>query len=193
MQIAVEGLIGVGKSTFVEKFTKLTGFKPQYESVEDNPFLSLYYEDPKRWGYTLQSYFLYRRYNDHMVTGDIILDRSLYGDIPFADLLLKCGYMTGKEHSCYISHFNTLEPLIPTVDVCIFLKINPEKAMERVYKRERSFEIGIDIDYLKDLEYEISKIPLRLRPSTRVIEVEWGDMDEDQMEGRIKSLVSEIF
>ena len=193
MQIAVEGLIGVGKSTFVEKFTKLTGFKPQYESVEDNPFLSLYYEDPKRWGYTLQSYFLYRRYNDHMVTGDIILDRSLYGDIPFADLLLKCGYMTGKEHSCYISHFNTLEPLIPTVDVCIFLKINPEKAMERVYKRERCFEIGIDIGYLKDLEYEISKIPLRLRPSTRVVEVEWGDMNEDQMEGRIKSLVSEIF
>ena len=193
MQIAVEGLIGVGKSTFVEKFTNLTGFKPQYESVEDNPFLSLYYEDPKRWGYTLQSYFLYRRYNDHMVTGDIILDRSLYGDIPFADLLLKCGYMTGKEHSCYISHFNTLEPLIPTVDVCIFLKINPEKVMERVYKRERSFEIGIDIDYLKDLECEISKITLRLRPSTRVIEVEWGDMNEDQMEGKIKSLVREIF
>ena len=150
MQIAIEGLIGVGKSTFVKNFTEITGFKPLYESVDDNPFLSLFYEDPKRWGYTLQSYFLYRRYNDHMTEGNIILDRSLYGDIPFAELLFKSGYMSEKEYLCYISHFKTLEPLIRPLDAMILLKIEPEKALERVKKRERSFEVNLELQYLKD-------------------------------------------
>ena len=188
MQIAIEGLIGVGKSTFVKKFTEITGFKPLYESVDDNPFLSLFYEDPKRWGYTLQSYFLYRRYNDHMTEGDIILDRSLYGDIPFAELLFKNGFMNEKEYLCYLSHYRTLEPLIRPLDVLIILKVSPEKAMERVKKRDRDFEVNLELQYLKDLDYEISQIPSKLRPSTRVIEIEWGDMDEGQITERVKSL-----
>ena len=44
MHIAVEGLIGVGKSTFVKKFAEITHYTPKYESVEDNPFLPLFYE-----------------------------------------------------------------------------------------------------------------------------------------------------
>lgn len=192
MQVAVEGLIGVGKSTFVKKFAEITGFKPLFESVEDNPFLSLYYSDPKRWAYTLQSYFLYRRYNDHLMGEGVILDRSLYGDISFADMLLKDRVMTQEEHACYLSHYETLEPLLPPLSATIFLNASPETALERLRKRSRSFEVGLDLPYLNNLQKEIQKIPSRLRKETQVIEVEWGDMTEEEIELAVKRVVLQV-
>jgi deoxyguanosine kinase len=192
MQIAVEGLIGVGKSTFVKKFTEITGFSPLYESVDDNPFLSLFYEDPKRWAYTLQSYFLYRRYSDHLVGGDVVLDRSLYGDISFADMLVKDKTLSFEEHNCYLSHYETLEPLLPSLTAVIFLNATPESALSRLRHRARSFEVGVDLSYLRGLEYEIRKIPSRLRKETQVIDVEWGDMTEEEIELAVKRVVLQV-
>lgn len=192
MQIAVEGLIGVGKSTFVKKFAEITGFKPLYESVDDNPFLSLYYDDPKRWAYTLQSYFLYRRYNDHLMGEGVVLDRSLYGDISFADMLLKDQVLSQEEHACYLSHYETLEPLLPPLSATIFLNASPETALDRLRKRSRSFEVGVELSYLKNLQKEIQKIPSRLRKETQVIEVEWGDMTEEEIELAVKRVVLKV-
>lgn len=192
MQVAVEGLIGVGKSTFVKKFAEITGFTPLFESVEDNPFLSLYYDDPKRWAYTLQSYFLYRRYNDHLMGGGVVLDRSLYGDISFADMLLKDQVLSQEEHACYLSHYETLEPLLPPLSATIFLNASPETALERLRKRSRSFEVGVGLPYLRSLEKEIQKIPTRLRKETQVIEVEWGDMTEEEIELAVKRVVLQV-
>lgn len=192
MQIAVEGLIGVGKSTFVRKFSEITGFSPRYESVSDNPFLPLYYESPERWAYTLQSYFLYRRYLDHTLDGDVILDRSLYGDIPFADMLRKDRVLSSQEYECYLSHYETLEPLIPTLSACVFLNTSPQTALERVQKRDRSFETGLSLSYLESLQKEIRDIPSRLRPETRVVHVAWGDMNDEEITEAVKSVIAQV-
>ena len=78
VRVVVEGLIGVGKSTFTTEASKILQLQPQYESVDDNPFLSKFYEDPHRWGYTLQMHFLYDRLSKHMTKG-MILDRLHLG------------------------------------------------------------------------------------------------------------------
>ena len=75
MRIIVEGLIGVGKSTFTKEASKYFNLTPMYESVDDNPFLEKFYsDDPSRWAYTLQMHFLYDRFSKHLPE-NTLLDR----------------------------------------------------------------------------------------------------------------------
>tara|TARA_B100000073_G_scaffold347518_1_gene362130 strand:- start:1006 stop:1602 length:597 start_codon:yes stop_codon:yes gene_type:complete len=193
MRIAVEGLIGVGKSTFVSEFADITGVKPLFESVDDNPFLEPFFQDPERWAYTLQSYFLYRRYKDHTTEGNIILDRSLYGDICFANMLYKDGTLTQSEYDCYITHYQTLEPLLPPIDLCIILNTSPEVALSRVRKRDRDFETDLSLEYLRNLSSEIDLIPSRLRAETKVIQLDWGEMTGNEISKKCGEIVRSYF
>jgi len=193
MKIAVEGLIGVGKSTFVSEFADITGIKPLYESVDDNPFLNLFYQDPQRWAYTLQSYFLYRRYKDHTTEGNVMLDRSLYGDICFANMLHKDGTLTQSEYDCYLSHYHTLEPLLPPLDLCIILNAKPEVALERVRKRDRGCETGLTLEYLQALSVEIDLIPSRLRAETKVVHLDWVEMSRAEIAKKCGEIVRNYF
>ncbi|MFQ6612311.1 MAG: deoxynucleoside kinase [Fidelibacterota bacterium] len=61
--VALAGNIGVGKTTFTEKLSNCLGWKPFYESVADNPYLSDFYNDMNRWSFNLQIYFLHHRLN----------------------------------------------------------------------------------------------------------------------------------
>ena len=65
-QIAIAGNIGVGKTTMTEKLAKVLKLSPIYESVDDNPYLSDFYDDMKRWSFNLQIYFLYKRFSNQM-------------------------------------------------------------------------------------------------------------------------------
>lgn len=189
MRIIVEGLIGVGKSTFTKEASKHFNLTPMYESVEDNPFLEKFYsEDSKRWAYTLQMHFLYDRFSKHLPE-NTLLDRSIFGDICFANILRDDGVLTEDEHASYMKHFNMLKPYIPHVDVCIHLHVSVEQAMERISKRGRDFESDIEESYLHKLQAQVLKIPENLPSSTKYIKLDWSDMDEDQRLGVIQRLL----
>ena len=189
MRIIVEGLIGVGKSTFTKEASKIFNLTPMYESVDDNPFLEKFYsEDPKRWAYTLQMHFLYDRFSKH-IPNHTILDRSIYGDIGFANILKDDKVLTEDEYQSYIKHFNLLRPHIPPVDVCVHLHVDVEKAMERINKRGRGFESKISVEYLHKLQDQIMKIPKYLPESTKYIKIDWGDMGYIQRAETIQRLL----
>ena len=187
MRVVVEGLIGVGKSTFTTEASKILQLQPQYESVDDNPFLSKFYEDPHRWGYTLQMHFLYDRLSKHMTKG-MILDRSIWGDLCFANILLQDGVITKDEHQSYIKHSQMAQAFIPHVDYCIHLHIEVEEAQKRIAKRGRDFESGITADYLHKLQDQLDQLPSWLPKSTQYIRVDWQEMTLPEIRKKIQSL-----
>ena len=64
MHIAIAGNIGAGKTTLTTMLAKRYGWTAQFEPVDNNPYLSDYYEDMKRWSFNLQIYFLNKRFRD---------------------------------------------------------------------------------------------------------------------------------
>ena len=188
MRIIVEGLIGVGKSTFTKEASKIFNLNPMYESVEDNPFLEKFYDESSRWAYTLQMHFLYDRFSKH-TPDNTILDRSIYGDIGFATLLKNDGVLSKDEFDSYMKHYKILSTYIPPVDLCIHLHVDVDQAMRRISKRGRDFENKIEASYLHKLQEQIHMIPEYLPSTTKYIKLDWIDMDEDQRLEVIRELL----
>lgn len=84
MHIAIAGNIGSGKTTLTKLLSKRYGWKPNFEPVDNNPYLADYYEDMKRWSFNLQIYFLNKRFHDVVEIAQnketIIQDRTIFED-----------------------------------------------------------------------------------------------------------------
>ena len=154
MYLAAEGIIGAGKSTFCRSLARVNGWRLLEEPVEGNKLLPLFYEDPKRWAFTLQIAMLHNRYRMQQVAAHdpsvCILDRSLPGDRVFARLHTRLGNMDPREWDTYEDCYDAMCAVRPPM-LMVFLEVDPEVAMRRVNRRARGMESGIQLQYLRDL------------------------------------------
>ena len=151
--ITIMGIIGAGKTTLAELLSKRLNLDIYYEPVENNPYLPLFYQDKERYSFQLQIYFLLERLKQHRKLSETggIQDRSIYEDSFFCDMLKDDGLLSGIDYDTYINLFRYLETDIKTPDCIIFLDVSPEKALERIRLRNRSYEKSITLDYLTKL------------------------------------------
>lgn len=152
--IAIEGLIGSGKSTRAQHLCRRTGWQLLPEPVEGNDVLPLFYQDPKRFAFTLQIAMLHARFRHQQVAGfsftPCVLDRSLPGDRVFAALHTKYGNMTSVEWRVYEACYRAMTSVQPPA-LMIFLDVKPEIAFARMQRRGRAMESGVTLEYLQDL------------------------------------------
>jgi len=156
MHLAVSGNIGSGKTTLTEKLAKHYGWKAEFESVDQNPYLADFYEDMKRWAFHLQVYFLNSRFNQvqkiQASSVSTIQDRTIYEDAYiFAANLYKSKLMTERDYFNYRSLFDSMITHIKAPDLLIYLKADIPKLVGQIEKRGRSYETAMRIDYLKNL------------------------------------------
>ncbi len=156
MHIAVAGNIGSGKTTLTRLLSKHYGWKPQYEDVDDNPYLNDFYEDMQRWSFNLQIYFLNSRFNQIVEIRrggeNVIQDRTIYEDARiFAPNLHDMGLMSTRDFNNYLSLFNLMCSLIEPPDLLIYLRANVPTLVNQIQKRGREYEKSIRIDYLQRL------------------------------------------
>lgn len=154
--IAVAGNIGSGKTTLTELLAKHFKWSPQYESVDNNPYLSDFYEDMNRWSFHLQIYFLNSRLRQLLdiqnSSNTIIQDRTIYEDAHiFAPNLHEMGLMTGRDFENYAAFFQTIKKMVRPPDLLIYLKASIPKLVDNIQKRGREYEENIRLDYLKRL------------------------------------------
>ena len=155
--VAIEGLIGAGKSTVSKYIADKCNWMLLEEPVEANPVLPLFYKDPKRYAFSMQIFMLHWRYRQQQVAGHshipCVLDRSLPGDRVFAKLLTKYGSMNSVEWDVYEQCYNSMSMVRPPFMI-VYLEVDPKTAYERIRKRNRSIESGITLEYLQDLDRE---------------------------------------
>jgi deoxyadenosine/deoxycytidine kinase len=154
--IAVSGNIGSGKTTLAEKLSKHYGWKPLYESVDQNPYLRDFYDDMTRWAFHLQIYFLNSRFNQVRQIREsektIIQDRTIYEDAYiFANNLHSSKHITDRDYQSYLDIFHSMINFVKPPDLLIYLKADIPKLVQQIQRRNRDFEFNIKLEYLRNL------------------------------------------
>ena len=157
--IAIEGVIGVGKTTLTTKLVEHFKGRGVYEEVEENPFLADFYEDPKRYAFQVQMFFLLSRYRQQQD----IPQRELFFNMMVADYIFAkdkiFAYLNLDERELFLYEkiISLMERDVPKPDLVIYLKSTPERLMENIKKRDRPFEREMREDYIEELNRVYNK------------------------------------
>ena len=160
--VAIAGNIGAGKTTLTEMLSKHYKWIPQFEDVDQNPYLFDFYEDMPRWSFNLQIYFLNSRLNQLIEisrgTETVIQDRTIYEDAYiFAPNLHEMGLMSKRDFDNYFDFFQNLRQMVKPPDLMIYLQASVPTLVGQIQKRGREYEENIRLDYLKRLNEYYNK------------------------------------
>lgn len=151
--IAIEGNIGAGKTTLARLIAEESGARLFQEEVDDNPFLSKFYQDTRGFAFQAQIFFLLNRYRQQTE----IAQRDLFSDLAVADYLFAKDsifanvVLEDDELVLYNRLHSLLEGRITRPDLVLYLQASSEVLLERIRKRGRSFEKGVPVEYLDAL------------------------------------------
>ncbi|GMR11643.1 MAG: deoxynucleoside kinase [Anaerolineae bacterium] len=153
MYLAIEGVIGVGKTSLARLLQPVFNAELLLEVFEENPFLSDFYSDRQRYAFQTQIYFLLSRYRQqhHAVpqalsNGDLISDYTFAKDALFAGLNL-----SGDEIETYRLVHDALAERIPLPDLIVYLRVTTDVAMQRISMRDRPYERNMEYSYIEQL------------------------------------------
>lgn len=177
MHLAIAGNIGSGKTTLTTLLSKHYKFEPHYEDVEDNPYISDFYEDMQRWSFNLQIYFLNARYNTLLQLQknkkNIIQDRTIYEDAHiFAPNLHSMGLMSTRDFETYQKIFESISQTVKPPDLLVYLRASIPHLVNNIQKRGRDYEDSIRLDYLRRLNERYEAWISSYKPKHLIIEVD---------------------
>lgn len=156
--LAVEGPIGVGKTSLTRMLAEDLGAKLILEKPADNPFLSTFYEDPGKFAFQTQLFFLLSRYRQQIeLKQQDLFNQVTVCDYVFAkDQIFAHMNLTPEEISLYEEVYRLLDARLPKPDLIIFLQASPDVLMNRIRKRNEVYEKSLRFDYVEQLSQAYS-------------------------------------
>ncbi len=148
--IAIEGPIGVGKTTLVHLLSEKFNAKEVLEVVEDNPFLANFYKNMQLYAFQTQMFFLLSRYKqlEQLIQPDLFEDLIITDYILDKDKIFALVNLDEDELAMYNHFYPLICQRVPIPDLVIYLQASTEVLWERIRKRGRNFEKNISEDYL---------------------------------------------
>lgn len=178
--VAIAGNVGVGKSSLTSLLSQELGWEAFYEAVDDNPYLSDFYQDMRAWSFHSQVFFLSRRLRHHYQLSQhpntVIQDRTVYEDAEiFARNLYEQQLMSERDYGSYHELYEVMCALLPPPTLVVYLSASVDTLLARISQRGRDFERDISRAYLERLNalYEewitgFSLCPVLTVPADRV-------------------------
>lgn len=151
--IAIEGVIGVGKSTLARLLQPFFDAEILLEVFEENPFLARFYQDRERYAFQTQIFFLLSRFQQqHEAIPAALARANLVSDYTFDKNRIFAGLTIERDElEMYERVQDILATRIPPPDLIVYLSASTEVLLERIVLRDRSYERGMDRDYIESL------------------------------------------
>jgi len=186
--IAIEGPIGVGKTSLAQTLGLRLGARIVLEDTDSNPFIARFYQDPEKYAFPVQLYFLLTRYNQQRQ----LAQQDLFAQATVTDYLLAKDRIFARlnldpdELVLYEGVYRLLDGQLAKPDLVVYLRARVEVLAERLRKRNRAFERHIGVEYLervsaayRDFFFYYDETPLLVVDSTEIDFVaDPGDLED---------------
>ena len=191
--IAIEGPIGVGKTSLAELLSKELGARLVLEDFEDNPFLPDFYNDPERFGFQTQLFFLLQRYRQQQDLRQVdMFQKLLITDYMFVkDRLFASLNLDDKEMHLYDTVASLLERNIIRPDLVIYLQADTDVLMKNIAKRGRNMERNVTWEYIDALNQVYTEYFFRYQDTPLVI-INTDNIDFVESEKDLKEVIDYI-
>ncbi|HCV43321.1 MAG TPA: deoxynucleoside kinase [Bacteroidetes bacterium] len=192
--IAIEGVIGAGKTTLANMLGETLKANVVLEQFEENPFLKDFYKDPDRYAFQTQIFFLLTRYKQQqkLFQADLF-HRFLVTDYIFEkDKIFAYLNLEDEELKLYETLIGAIERSIPTPDIVVYLQSNVPRLMSNIKLRARSYEAEMSETYIKDLNEAYNYFFFRYK-ATPLLIVNAVELDFVSDKEQYEDLVREIF
>ena len=195
MYVAIEGVIGVGKTTLARLLQPAFDAEIILEVFEENPFLSDFYSDRERYAFQTQIFFLLSRYHqqrrtiiDLVTTGkNVIADYTFAKDSLFARINIK-----GDELDMYYKVHEALAEKIQKPDLLVYLQATTDTLMQRIALRDRPYERQMDRAYINELNLAYDEFFSKPFDHTPVLTIDSNDLNIIQNPEHLKQVEERI-
>lgn len=194
MYIAIEGVIGVGKTTLARLLQPTFEAEILLEVFEENPFLADFYEDRERYAFQTQIFFLLSRYHQQRrVTPLLKNGTGLIADYTFAkDALFASINLHGDELETYYQLHEALAEKIPVPDLIVYLRASTEVLMQRIAHRDRPYERNMERDYIHELNMAYEKYFTEKYRGQRVLVIDTDELNYVANSADLKWVVNRV-
>ena len=183
--IAIEGVIGAGKTSLAKKITEKLSANLILEEFETNPFLGKFYDDRRRYAFQTQMFFLFNRYKQQqLLNQEDLFSNYIVSDYIFdKDKIFAYLNLESEELKLYENIYPILERDLRRPDLVIFLQSSIDRLMYNIKKRGRKIEKSITRSYISELSeaynnffFKYSSTPLLIVNTT---EIDFVNRDDD--------------
>jgi deoxyadenosine/deoxycytidine kinase len=196
--IAIEGNIGAGKTTLSNQLAEEYGCRLILEQFTDNPFLPLFYDNPERYAFPVELFFMTERHKQlqEELAQTQLFQQSIIADYFFIKTLLFAkNNLKEEEYRLFQRLFHVLNSTFPRPDLLVYLHRPVERLMYQIRKRGRSFEQDISDSYLEQIQASYLEF-FRTENSLPILIIELEDLDfaqEPAAYQRVKDLIFQTY
>jgi len=194
MFIAIEGVIGVGKTTLARLLQPRFQANLLLEAFEENPFLANFYADRARYAFQTQVFFLLSRYRQFRQAETLLAGgQALISDYTFEkDRLFARLNLSGDEWEVYLQLHRALAEKMPSPDLIVYLRADTDCLMRRIALRDRPYERNMDREYIEALNRAYDEQFLAPRQGPPVLVIESAALDFVRYEADLEDIEGQI-
>jgi deoxyadenosine/deoxycytidine kinase len=193
--VVIEGNIGAGKTTLASRIAEQFNARLILERFSDNPFLPKFYSDPAKYSFPLELSFLadrYKQLKEELVSPDLFKSFTVADYYFMKSLVFAASTLDGDEYNLYRQIFYIIYGSLPRPDIYVYLHLRPERLLQNIAKRGRSYETSITADYLKKVQENYFTF-FRQNQDVIYLIIDINEIDFVENESHYSRLIDTIF